>query len=159
MTADSPDTRFAELERSAHAIATYREDVGRCPSDGCSVEFPGYHVYRHAPTCDECACAIVERHGGHYVGFFTEDNPNRIAERCEGHAFAIVDERYLVDPWAKDVMGQRAVYDLTSSVERTRVRELYGDPRTWHMGDDTERPASEISEAVRRLILTAPPPP
>lgn len=71
------------------------------------------------------------------VGFFVEDNQESLFSKenidFDGHDFAIVAERYLVDPWIRLVAGtrQKIVYDLTDPVDRDEAFLMYGHPEKW----------------------------
>lgn len=74
-------------------------------------------------------------------GFMTWDNPtSKIGRDCEGHDFAVVDGRYIVDPWAAEVetYDRVGVFDMKNKQMMRRVRILYGDSSSWKVG-----PASE----------------
>lgn len=71
------------------------------------------------------------------VGFANEDNPT---SRCAieefhpgGHDFAIVDSRYLVDPWVRLVAGveDQIFYDLNDSDDAKKAHEIYGPRSLW----------------------------
>lgn len=67
-------------------------------------------------------------------GFMTWNNPeSKIGQDCEGHDFAIVDGRFIVDPWAAQVetYDRIGVFDLKNKRTAARVRKLYGDPAKW----------------------------
>ncbi|MHB1642949.1 MAG: hypothetical protein ACYCS8_09840 [Acidithiobacillus sp.] len=77
------------------------------------------------------------------VGFRKEENPDSDVAReswkllqLEGpseHVFAIVDDRYLVDPWAKLFTGvrDRVAYDLQDDQDALLVAQTYGSPGNW----------------------------
>ncbi|MBU2741478.1 hypothetical protein HAP67_07310, partial [Acidithiobacillus albertensis] len=79
---------------------------------------------------------LMPNHDVQVVGFETSDNPDCAVSRenwGDGHDFAIVDHRYLVDAWAKLVEGlrQRIVYDMLDDQDARIVAETYGDPLKW----------------------------
>lgn len=86
--------------------------------------------------CTGFACEIEDRLGKdrvQVVGYDMNDNPSSaISQVADGHDFAIVDNRYIVDPWVRDVesMGD-GVYDMMDPADRMKVREMYGEPATW----------------------------
>lgn len=91
----------------------------------------------HSPvSCTGYACEIQEKLGKERVtvmGFDGESNPgSAISEIADGHDFAVVDGRYIVDPWVTDVedIGKGA-YDMTDPADAAEIRRLYGDPKTW----------------------------
>lgn len=93
-----------------------------------------------ATVCTNYALHIQKSLPGHevrVVGFSNERNPDCDAVRegwhPGGHDFAMIDGRWLVDPWVRLVAGERAqiVYDLTRDAEARAVAQTYGDPRLW----------------------------
>lgn len=85
--------------------------------------------------CTGYACAILHKLGSERVkvyGFHAEENPtSSIAQDAGGHDFAVVDGKYIVDPWLPE-FGQGkegGVYDLTK--DKAKVAELYGDREKW----------------------------
>lgn len=71
------------------------------------------------------------------VGFSCESNPDcdvsREAWHPGGHDFALVENRWLIDPWARLVAGTREqiVYDLHDSTDRALALKTYGNPLRW----------------------------
>lgn len=93
-----------------------------------------------ATICTDYAEQVRQKLEGHevqIVGFANEDNPNSAVVREEwhpgGHDFAIVDHRWLIDPWARLVGGFRdqIVYDLQDAEDAQKVAEIYGNPLNW----------------------------
>ncbi|MBU2761164.1 Eco57I restriction-modification methylase domain-containing protein [Acidithiobacillus sulfurivorans] len=92
-----------------------------------------------AVFCSNYALQVKQampNHDVQIVGFETSDNPDCAVSRenwGDGHDFAIVDHRYLVDAWAKLVEGlrQRIVYDMLDDQDVRIVAETYGDPLKW----------------------------
>lgn len=67
-------------------------------------------------------------------GFHGEDNPSsRIGREYGGHDFAILDERFIVDPWLNDTVNEseQIVFDLQSPKDQRAINDLYGDRRFW----------------------------
>ena len=103
------------------------------------------------------------------VGFSNEANPNSDVVRegwhPGGHDFAIVDNRYLVDPWAKLLAGvrDRVVYDLQDDQDARIVAQTYGDQTIWaELPETGTAPTSEakpFNAAVQpaSITVTAPP--
>lgn len=85
--------------------------------------------------CTNCANRVIELLGrGEVWGYFADDNPGTAAaDGLDGHDFAIIDGRYLVDVWLKFVAGtvSRAVSDLRLETDAPEIRRLYGDRRHW----------------------------
>lgn len=84
-------------------------------------------------------------------GFANEDNPmSRVArERIHpgGHDFAVVDSRYLVDPWPRLVPGvlDQMTFDFQDPADAALLLDVYGPRHCWkHM-----TVAEEFAEAAR----------
>ena len=71
-------------------------------------------------------------------GFYIGDNPSahHIADICDGHDFAVVDDRFIVDGWAKNVEGiaNQSVFDLKDPADAKIILGLYGNPKSWTPG-------------------------
>ncbi|SDG95895.1 hypothetical protein SAMN05216466_106188 [Paraburkholderia phenazinium] len=67
------------------------------------------------------------------VGFWGEDNPtSRIGQDAGGHDFAVIDGRWIVDPWLRLVWGDEAwVFDLNDPADAAAIAQLYGDRDRW----------------------------
>ncbi|MHB1170462.1 MAG: hypothetical protein ACYC28_14390 [Longimicrobiales bacterium] len=84
--------------------------------------------------CGTLAETVVERVGGRTVGYFIRDNPSAtLGVREDGHTFVIVDHRYLIDIWAKDVVmaTDRYVFDLHAPSDARLVGSLWGSIHNW----------------------------
>ena len=95
----------------------------------------GYH-------CDTIA-EIVKRlePNTKIVGFSDNDNPGTYyfsGDDDDGHTFAIVDGRYIVDPWMNDP-EHRAVWDLEAQEDADDIVRLFGNRATWHEVNDIYR--------------------
>lgn len=81
-------------------------------------------------NCTDCAEAflLVTGEGGEIVGF---PWPSRMAPN--GHDFAIVESRFLVDPWGVHVEGinPRAVFDLEDPTDLAYVKQQYAPFEKW----------------------------
>ena len=124
------ERRVAELIAlygSDHALGVYydeEEGVSLLPNGG------------RAAVCTDCARFIGRKEPGTtIVGYSHEDNPSDASELAFGHDFAIVDDRYIVDPWVVETAGvsSRAVFDLENPLDANEIRRLYGDPRKWEL--------------------------
>ena len=86
-------------------------------------------------TCTNSARMIVGQLGrGEVCGFSQEDNPTANAHYFnDGHDFAVIDNRLVVDPWISHYTGYRtkSVYDLLEDADE--IREIYGDPNCWRV--------------------------
>ena len=113
-----------------------------------------------AVQCTGFACAIQKKLGPDRVkvmGFMTEDNPGTEIETvAEGHDFAVVDGRYIVDPWIAEVEGisDAIVFDLQDEGDQARISSIYGDQTTWE-----EVPAGEVAQndSTAPSVPTTPP--
>ena len=89
-----------------------------------------------AAVCTDCARFIRSKEPStKIVGYSHEDNPSGASELAFGHDFAIVDDRYIVDPWVVGTAGEssRAVFDLENPLDANEIRRLYGDPGKWEL--------------------------
>ena len=107
--------------------------------EGASAKFAGTEL--RAWDSAGYALTIREKLPGRRVQVFTfaaEDNPwAAVSEDRDGHDFAVVDGRYIVDPWALEVgvvwrrmRGQR-VLDMRDKTHADEIDHLYGDPDMW----------------------------
>ena len=106
--------------------------VGEGESGGA--EFAGTGM--SAVCCTGYALAIQKKLPGRVrvYGFWSEDNPGAaVSEYSDGHDFAVVDGRYIVDPWAQEVEGCSSwgVLDLLNEQHGSAIRRLYGDREKW----------------------------
>mgnify|MGYP003341012864 CR=1 FL=1 len=102
----------------------------------------------YAVCCTSCAERIIELAmqafgvRGEVFGWDVGKNPTSVVagpthgahlDTGQGHDFAVIDGRYLVDPWAvhTECSSERAAFDLDDADDRCEVLRLYGDPRTW----------------------------
>ncbi len=89
-----------------------------------------------AVICGFCAAYIVRLEGaGKVVGFHDGVNPSANAAGYPGgaHDFALIEDRYIVDPWVKETgfTSKRAVFDLQDPGDGEEIRWLYGDRGRW----------------------------
>ena len=122
--------------------------------------------------CTGYACAVLQKLGKSRVkvfGFHDTDNPSSaIAQAAGGHDFALVDGRFIVDPWlgegfatpmdakSGEPLPQRTVFDLEAPGDRKLIEELYGDRAKWK--DMTERvaeraPPSHVVESGNGRVM------
>lgn len=84
--------------------------------------------------CTHGARRVAARFDGRVVGFDSESNPSAaIAEDQDGHDFALVGERFVVDYWAARVAGllDHGIFDLTNTEDRAEIARLYGPAENW----------------------------
>lgn len=111
------------------------------PEADLTAEFPSQFADgTDAICCTNYAIHVVR--GVHPVsarimGFANIDNPRSRVAREEihpaGHDFAIVADRYLVDPWIVFVAGytHQIVFDLSDPRDAATVLDLYGPAECW----------------------------
>lgn len=90
-----------------------------------------------ASSCADCAFFIQSREPNTVIyGFWSSENIGWAgAALLDGHDFAVVDGRYVVDPWIMETehLSNRAVFDLENPTDQLEVRRLYGDRKYWHV--------------------------
>lgn len=85
-------------------------------------------------VCTDCARKVAIAFKGEVWGYFTQENPlAALAKDCEGHDFALIAGRFLVDVWSFQVSQEidRPVFDLEDAVEAALVINQYGDRKKW----------------------------
>lgn len=91
----------------------------------------------HAAFCTNWADDLRERLGPEVValfGFSSDDNPDSyVSGIADGHDFAILHKRYIVDGWTTNVESIHAtgVMDIEDDDDLQEIIRLYGDPRRW----------------------------
>ncbi|MGK9450273.1 hypothetical protein ACSSZE_03270 [Acidithiobacillus caldus] len=97
---------------------------------------------------------MLPDHNVQIVGFYSKDNPESTYAKQwheDGADFAIVDNRYLVDPWPKLVLGDKSypvVYDLHDPADQDKVIETYGDPKKWEHARVTQPDETMVKRAL-----------
>ena len=84
--------------------------------------------------CTEGAKKVAIEFGGQVVGYHTADNPSAVVPKyVDGHDFALIAERFVVDYWASHVADEidRPVFDLDDPDEAKLVRRYYGSQSAW----------------------------
>ncbi len=88
--------------------------------------------------CTGYACEISKLYPGRtrLFGFNSEDNnKSAIAHDFGGHDFAVLDNRFIVDPWIPEITngeyGKRSVFDLNDKRDNAIVNRLYGPRESW----------------------------
>lgn len=92
-----------------------------------------------AVCCTEYARQIYKAMPDRTVifGFANIANPtSRVARDLfhpGGHDFAVVDDRYIVDPWVRLVAGRllQIVFDLQDPLEAANALDIYGPRACW----------------------------
>jgi hypothetical protein len=127
--------RVQQLEALATESALGIEEVPAADQDrlGQSTRFTG-HPDLNPVNCTDCAEVFLEKSGleGVIVGYPEDVNTGEIADGM-GHDFAVVEGRYLVDPWAAQVeqSNPRAVFDLHDPLDAAYVASRYAPMDVW----------------------------
>jgi len=87
-------------------------------------------------NCAASARRIADAFGGSVVGYDCAANPTAEIpdpETQDGHDFAIVHDRFVVDFWAACIVGilDRPIFDLNCPADRAMVLRLYGPTDAW----------------------------
>lgn len=88
------------------------------------------------------------------IGFFCEDNPKAtgMAALAEGHDFAVLDDRWILDGWMVNVVGvfDDPIIDIRDSRNIRTLETFYGNRRRWERNSDlayfTDRESDEFRE-------------
>lgn len=115
--------------------------------------------------CTGFACAIkhmLEKGRVKVMGWSEEENPtSEVAQSAGGHDIAVVDGRYIVDPWLTDVesgeitthtgksinVNGRGVFDLQNPADAEMIKRLYGDQSKWK---EVPTPEAEVAPAPKQ---------
>ena len=142
------DEQFIRFDSSEHMDEFYGIEFG---GEGQS----SFRKTGHSGVqCTGFACAIQDKLGKgrvKVVGFSDEANPGtvfggnkgfkEIAPQADGHDFAVLDDRYIIDPWLTEFAdSKQGVFDLQDPGDAEAVRGIYGDPSRWESaGGDTRK--------------------
>lgn len=85
--------------------------------------------------CTHSAIQVASAFGGVVLGYLAENNPVAALGEAysQGHDFAVIDERWLVDYWAwrtTDLL-EFPVLDLAAASDLTVATRLYGKRTRW----------------------------
>ena len=96
--------------------------------------------FRDGTACAICTCSariVARRFRGLVYGYQAHRNPTaRIGlPTIDGHDFALIEQRWLVDYWAWRVEGLIAtpIFDLKNRADHLDVHRLYGDAGRWSL--------------------------
>jgi hypothetical protein len=103
--------------------------------------------------CTGYACAMRQALGKRIkiLGFSADENPDSsVAAVAGGHDFALLDDRYIVDPWIRDVeaMSQQTVFDIQNPEDAAKIAELYGPQKAWQRVPKAEKLADQNKSSV-----------
>ncbi len=69
------------------------------------------------------------------MGYWSKSNPSAIIGRelCEGHDFAFISKRWIVDYWAFRVacVLSKPVLDLQLAQDQFLAKRFFGDSKAW----------------------------
>lgn len=91
------------------------------------------------------------------VGFYCDDNPaaEGMARLADGHDFAVIDGRYILDGWLAEVEGEidDPLIDMEDQANADLIRRYYGDRENWGPLLGVERGVdNETAEQRRRWM-------
>ncbi len=99
--------------------------------------------------CTDSAQRIATRFKGMVVGYYSRDNPRAAIglPEVDGHDFALIDKRWLVDYWAWRVSGisPKPILDLSNAADRIAACVLYGPANVWELVEFTQAPSDRIA--------------
>lgn len=116
--------------------------------------------------CTGFACSIFQMLPDRtkIYGFDVESNPAASyfakEEVIDGHDFAVIDDRYIVDPWLKflPMVTNQVVFDLQDPADAENIEKYYGDRGKWkrmvdveHSGTDHSQKQPEDTRPVKKL--------
>lgn len=85
--------------------------------------------------CTYSALQVARRFGGVVLGYHSFDNPTAFIGKpyYDGHDFALINGRWLVDYWGWYVAGiaPNPILDMLSAEDRNAARILYGPTNVW----------------------------
>lgn len=115
-----------------------REFVERLCEEEVYDPTEGLWLFRSGGACGRCtdaAVKVVHAWGGRVVGYFSSNTTSALVGHgnCEGHDFALIEGRFVVDYLAFRVarMIDRPVFDLSDVHEQSLVRMDYGGAGNW----------------------------
>lgn len=95
--------------------------------------------YGPGGTCTSHANYVATRENGVICGFYVADNPCGMSAHADGHDFAFIDQRYIVDTWLFDweQVIDRPVLDINAVEDQALISLFYGDPAKWEQRQPT----------------------
>jgi hypothetical protein len=138
-----------------------------CEKVGAGKSGPGaYSVFPgggSAVCCTDYAVQVCAAYKGRAQswGFANIDNPSsRVAREqihAEGHDFAVVDGRFVVDAWLRLVasVSEQIVFDMKDKGDAALIADIYGDPAKWGRLAKAE-PHPRAEPLARRPLTLAP---
>jgi hypothetical protein len=99
----------------------------------------GQWIFRSGGCCCRCtdsATKVAVAFSGRVVGYYSSENRSAYIGNgcCEGHDFALIADRFIVDYWAYRVAGliYRPVLDLREPKHMDSARFFYGNEGFWN---------------------------
>ena len=90
-------------------------------------------------------------------GFHGDENPTSwIGREHQGADFAVVDGRYIVDPWLEVVGETDIVFDLQDPADAEKIAHYYGDKSKWESSDSPEAVRRGLGEAAQTGMYVEP---
>lgn len=137
----SSDAAIADMVLSVSEFEKMQTELGDAMPD-CQSFFPDGSS---AVCCTDYARQISQKLPGRVqiFGFANEDNPtSRVAlEELHpgGHDFAVVDDRYVVDPWVRLVLCEKGsiVFDMHDQDGAAEILRTYGPQSCWTRMDQS----------------------
>lgn len=126
----------AELKKELISKYTTDEAIGVKIEGGGDDEQAVIPGYGPAFICTNYAHFIQDKEKAIIVGFHAEDNPDsEISDIADGHDFAIVGGRFIVDPWIVNTenLSKKAVFDLEDPKDKADIKRFYGDRTKWKL--------------------------
>lgn len=97
-----------------------------------------------ATQCTNWARYARRAHGtrAQIFGFFCADNPTAVAmaRLADGHDFALLDDRFILDGWLCNVEGEisEPILDLEDPDHASLIIDYYGNRRNWSRMSEIE---------------------
>jgi hypothetical protein len=87
--------------------------------------------------CSDAASRIAKHFSGEVVGYWSKLNKHALIGpgHGDGHDFALISKRFIVDYWAYRVahVVSTPLLDLQCTRDRALVEALYGDRASWNV--------------------------
>jgi hypothetical protein len=127
-------------------IAQHCQKLFKVLEDSCLLDEDECHVFPTGKAFFICTnwANLTRRYFGEdrtvVMGYLHENNETSvISEQYEGHDFALVDGRFIVDGWVTGVGLERpgratpGLYDLRNKDDADEIARLYGNRAAWEV--------------------------
>jgi hypothetical protein len=98
----------------------------------------GHWTFQSGGSCGRCtdsAMKVAKEFRGRVVGYSAWRNRSALVGSgfCEGHDFALIEDRFIVDYWAFRVarLIPKAVFDLNRREDRHLATRFLGSEKCW----------------------------